>query len=251
MKVDLAKKGSDQLTSFLKDCGIIDCTNKKLLEIGFKNGHFMNTCVDAGLISTGIDISEEFYDATKERFPSLDIKLYDGTVFPVPSDSFDCVVSFQVLEHVNSIEHILNECVRVLKPGGIMYHVCPNYHSFYEGHYKVIWLPFLNKKLGRIYLKLLRKYTDRYETLNLVNPGMLSKLMKEKQKDLVVLSLGHREFAEYFNKKQIAKIKQPVLRIVLRVVLAVPFVKSLFIWIVSRTNCYYPIKIISKKNERI
>jgi 2-polyprenyl-3-methyl-5-hydroxy-6-metoxy-1,4-benzoquinol methylase len=247
MKADKAKKSRAQLTSFLKDCEIYDFTNKRLLEIGFRNGYFMNECVKAGLIPTGIDINREYYESTKEQFPFLDIKWYDGSAFPVLADSFDYVVSFQVLEHVSSIEHILTECIRVLKPGGIMYHVCPNYRSFYEGHFKVIWLPFLNKTLGRIYLKLLGKYKDSYESLNHVNPKSLSKLLKGKHKFLTVLSLGHREFAANFNKDQIAKVKQPVLRAGLRAVSVAPFLRPLFIWTVLLTNFYYPIKIISRK----
>jgi 2-polyprenyl-3-methyl-5-hydroxy-6-metoxy-1,4-benzoquinol methylase len=249
MKTDKVEKGRAQLISFLKDCEIHDFTNKKLLEIGFRNGNFMNECVKAGLTTTGIDINREYYEAAKTRFPFLDIKWYDGSVFPVPADSFDYVVSFQVLEHVSSIEHILTECIRVLKPGGIMYHVCPNYRSFYEGHFKVIWLPFLNKTLGRIYLKLLRRYKDSYELLNLVNPKFLSKLLKEKHEFLTVLSLGHREFAANFNKDQIAKVKQPVLRAGLRAVSVAPLLRPLFIWIALRANFYYPIKIISRKRR--
>lgn len=43
----------------------------------------------------------------------------DGTV-PVPGDSFDAVLSTQVLEHVQDPETYLAECFRVLRPGGRM-----------------------------------------------------------------------------------------------------------------------------------
>ncbi len=41
----------------------------------------------------------------------------DGTV-PAPSDSFDAVMSTQVLEHVIDPDRYLAECYRVLRPGG-------------------------------------------------------------------------------------------------------------------------------------
>ena len=43
---------------------------------------------------------------------------YDGVTFPFESDSFDSLVSFEVMEHVDDIEVFFSEIVRVLKPGG-------------------------------------------------------------------------------------------------------------------------------------
>jgi SAM-dependent methyltransferase len=43
----------------------------------------------------------------------------DGTL-PCPDDSFDVVLSTQVLEHVRDPEVYLSECFRVLRPGGRM-----------------------------------------------------------------------------------------------------------------------------------
>jgi SAM-dependent methyltransferase len=49
---------------------------------------------------------------------TLDLK-QDGTV-PVPDESFDAVLSTQVLEHVEDPGAYLAECFRVLRPGGRM-----------------------------------------------------------------------------------------------------------------------------------
>jgi SAM-dependent methyltransferase len=43
---------------------------------------------------------------------------YDGKHFPFDDNSFDSVLSTQVLEHVPNPMEILNEIARVLKPGG-------------------------------------------------------------------------------------------------------------------------------------
>lgn len=43
---------------------------------------------------------------------------YDGTTFPFAPNSFDSLVSFEVLEHVKNPDVIINEIIRVLKPGG-------------------------------------------------------------------------------------------------------------------------------------
>ncbi len=53
---------------------------------------------------------------------SLDLKkpdhFYDGETFPFEDESFDMVISTQVLEHVPNPQLILNEMARVCKTGG-------------------------------------------------------------------------------------------------------------------------------------
>jgi len=247
-EIALQQKAHNQLESFLTECGIEDAQNRRILEIGFKNGRFLNECRKAGLIPTGIEINREYYEKVKAGYPDLDVFLYDGRIFPVPDESFDFVVSYQVLEHVQSIEHIFNECIRVLKSGGIMYHVCPNYFSFYEGHFKVIWLPFLNKTLGRLYLKLLGHYTPNYENLNIIKPRLLARILQHCQNDATIISLGRREFIKNFNLEQIEKVNQKLLQKILKLLLRFPAIKRWILEFISRANFYYPITIIAVKN---
>ncbi len=50
---------------------------------------------------------------------------YDGAIFPFQDNSFDCIVCFQVMEHVSDIDLFINEIRRVLKPGGYMLATAP------------------------------------------------------------------------------------------------------------------------------
>lgn len=43
---------------------------------------------------------------------------YDGKHLPFENDSFDCIFSSEVFEHIFNLEDILNELKRVLKSGG-------------------------------------------------------------------------------------------------------------------------------------
>lgn len=242
-------KHRNQLYAFLADCDIKQPENKKIIEIGFRNGLFLNECHKIGMKVAGIEINKQYYEDTKSEFPYMDLVLYDGGTIPVPDESFDFVVSFQVLEHVKSIEHIFSECERILKLGGIMYHVCPNYGSFYEGHYKIIWFPFMNKTLGRLYLKLLRKYTPDYEYLNLLNVKYVRKVLEQHKDKLTVISLGEKEFVAKFSHEQISKVGQKFLRKVLSMLNATPFVKNMFLKFICWANWYYPITIIATKKS--
>ena len=184
----------------------------------------------------------------KSKYPDLNVLLCDGRTIPLPDESFDFVVSYQVLEHVTSIERVFNECVRILKPGGIMYHVCPNYFSFYEGHFKVIWLPFLNKTLGRLYLKLLRRYTPLYETLNIIKPKAVAKTLQRYHNDITIISLGRSEFVNKFNKEQIEKVNQKLLQKILKSMFRMTLIKKWMLEFISWARFYYPITIIAVKN---
>lgn len=250
-KDKLHQKAHNQLKSFLSDCQIEELQNKKVLEVGFRNGLFLNECRKRDLICTGIEINREYCRTVKAKFPALDVLWYDGGVFPLPDESFDFVVSYQVLEHVSSIRHVLSECIRVLKPGGIMYHVCPNYHSFYEGHYKIIWLPFLNKTLGRLYLKLIGCYHSGYEDLNIIKPKVVAKILRHHQNNINVISLGCREFINKFNAEQIKKVNQKLLQKILKLLQQLPVIKKCVLEIVGRAGFYYPITITVMKIEDV
>jgi 2-polyprenyl-3-methyl-5-hydroxy-6-metoxy-1,4-benzoquinol methylase len=246
-ETELRQKALSQVKTFLAECDIKDYQGKKIFEIGFKNGLFIDECRKEGLVPTGLEINREYVEEVRTKFSNLDLLWYDGGTFPVPDASYDFVVSFQVLEHVNSTEHIIDESIRILKPGGIMYHVSPNYGSFYEGHYNLIWLPFLNKTLGRYYLKMLKRYTPYYESLNIIKPGAVERVLRRRSSDITVLSLGRREFVNNFNAEQIEKVNQKLLKKALRLLLGLTFLKNCFLWFISRVNLYYPIIIIAKK----
>ena len=66
----------------------------------------------------------------------------DSTVLPMKSESLDCVVALDVLEHVAGDETALREIARVLRPGGVFLFTVPafmslwRYHDEMYGHYR-------------------------------------------------------------------------------------------------------------------
>lgn len=92
----------------------------KVLEIGGAQGHQAKMLADWGMDVSSIDITPESEEAV---FP---VRHYDGRHIPFPDRSFDVVFSSNVLEHVDDLKGLLNDAVRVLKPGGIMVHILPS-----------------------------------------------------------------------------------------------------------------------------
>jgi ubiquinone/menaquinone biosynthesis C-methylase UbiE len=102
-----------------------------------------------------------------------------GEKLPFRDQSIDVVASYQVLEHVRDPARVVAEVRRVLKKGGVFHFSTPNYLSFREPHYKVVWLPLMPKWLARIYLRA-RGRKPRFIThIRYVNPIGLRRLLRK------------------------------------------------------------------------
>jgi SAM-dependent methyltransferase len=69
-----------------------------------------------------------------------------GEALPFADDSFDLIFSYDVLEHVEDPERCLEECARVLKPGGMFLLVFPPYFHPTGAHLEgyVSHVPYAN-----------------------------------------------------------------------------------------------------------
>jgi ubiquinone/menaquinone biosynthesis C-methylase UbiE len=89
----------------------------------------------------GIDVNKYFIEAAilfSSTRQNTDIN-YDFTVavaeaLPYRDDYFDAIVSWDVLEHVQSLKATLAECKRTLKSGGMLLSVFPSYYDPFGAH---------------------------------------------------------------------------------------------------------------------
>ncbi len=78
---------------------------------------------------TGVDISTEAIAHAQSKYgdiQNLSFQVGSATEIPVPSASFDAVVSFETLEHLSAHDEMLAEIHRVLKPDGFLIMSTPN-----------------------------------------------------------------------------------------------------------------------------
>jgi 2-polyprenyl-3-methyl-5-hydroxy-6-metoxy-1,4-benzoquinol methylase len=103
-----------------------DIRGKKILDLGCGDGALTFLLAEQGAIITGVDNEELGIKFAQENLASQDRKhnlRYDfvlGSAYelPFPEESFDLVVSCEVIEHLQYPEKMLMEARRVLRAGG-------------------------------------------------------------------------------------------------------------------------------------
>jgi SAM-dependent methyltransferase len=81
----------------------------------------------AGVEVVGVDIAGPVLDAVRPSMPSnVELREADLTNLPYPDASFDTIVSFELIEHVDEPEQIVKELARVLRADGVLIISTPN-----------------------------------------------------------------------------------------------------------------------------
>jgi len=105
----------------------VDYINGDLLELGCGEGRGVTLLAPIASSFTAIDKISEVVDQLTRKFPDYTFKKES---FPpldsIESNSFDTIVSFQVIEHIKDDRKFLEEIWRVLKPGGKAIITTPN-----------------------------------------------------------------------------------------------------------------------------
>ncbi len=98
-----------------------------VLEVGCGEGRGVGALLAQARSFTAVDKITALIDKLKMRFPSgRFISMNIPPLRGLPDNAYDCVVSFQVIEHIQDDVLFLKEIHRVLKPGGIALLTTPN-----------------------------------------------------------------------------------------------------------------------------
>jgi len=104
-----------------------DLVEGNLLEVGCGEGRGIDLLLPKVASFSAIDKIAPVVEELKKKYPSA--TFVSGNIPPLDSfadNSFDCVVSFQVIEHIQDDVAYLKEIQRVLKPGGFALITTPN-----------------------------------------------------------------------------------------------------------------------------
>lgn len=147
----------------------------RLLNVGCGTGGFNVLAAEAGARAVGVDESGDAIAicGLKARKAGGVFAQAHAEALPFPDGAFDLVYCFSAIEHVHSVEASIREIVRVTRPGGAIYLHTNNAWAWYEGHYKVVWVPFLPRWLGRAYLRAQGRPPAYLDTLWRLTPRRL------------------------------------------------------------------------------
>ena len=124
---------------------------KHALDLGcFTGGRAIAWFQRYGLASiSGVDTADVFIEAAEAFAKSKEVPaafvVGRGEQLPMDDETFDAILSFDVLEHVQDPARVLGECQRVLKPGGRTFFVFPGFFHPFEHHLShVTTAPFIH-----------------------------------------------------------------------------------------------------------
>lgn len=91
----------------------VQFAGKKILDAGCATGEYCVKLSELGFECTGVDINPAY--VAKAKTIGIDAYVMDGRSLKFPDNSFDTILLFEVLEHVNNPEDILKEAKRVTR----------------------------------------------------------------------------------------------------------------------------------------
>lgn len=204
-----SKHRFDVIRVFLPDA-------KKILDLA--SG--CDTCVYYGLMN-GFDMYGVEPDMWKHTFNRMKSREYGyppewqsrflaayGESLPFADNSFDCVTTYQTLEHVADPRAVISEMVRVTLPGGGIHIRCPDYRSTFEPHYRLPWLPLFPRAAAKAYLRLAGRPTAGLDTIQYVTRPRILKMLREIESNnqstrLQIINADRRRFREALRKRSI------------------------------------------------
>lgn len=123
---------------YLRFMTLADAPVGRLLDVGCGGGRFLNRMKKRGWDVEGSDFDEQ---ATKKVTARYGIKTHVGDLSQcdLPANHFDVITMSQTIEHLYAPEATLRECLRLLKPGGLLVMTTPNVLSIAASEFGAHW----------------------------------------------------------------------------------------------------------------
>lgn len=127
--------------------GAVNLKNKSFLDAGCGTGLFTKKAIEREAVVTSVDIAPRLVELTKNKNPNTNAVEASILQLPFDDDTFDYVISSDVIEHTPDPYAATKELIRVLKPGGRICITVPN-RTFWFFSLKIADLFKLRKYQG-------------------------------------------------------------------------------------------------------
>jgi len=172
-------RGLERARHILELPGARDATS--FLEVGCGDGMTTAMLHRLGKSSTGIDLGEQGFDPRAIREGAILMGM-NAEKLSFEDRSFDFIVSYNAYEHFSQPERVLDEMIRVLRPGGYIYvDFGPLYHSpFGEHAYRTITVPYCQFLFT---LDTMNQYAEKHG-LKPIDPEHVNRWSLEEYREL-------------------------------------------------------------------
>lgn len=113
---------------------------RMVLEVGCGAAVDLARFARGGAITTGVDLAPSAIALARENFEQQGLtgrfEVADAEHLPFPDSTFDCVYAHGVVQYTANPQRLVDECRRVLKPGG---------EAIFQVYNRVSWLNALSK----------------------------------------------------------------------------------------------------------
>ena len=137
---DLDEYHFDKLHHLLRLIDFDAQRGKAVLDVGCGAGVDAVRFASSGAVVTAVDIAPAAVDLATRNFEhrhlSADVREADGERLPFADSSFDFVFAHGVVQYTTDDQALVNECRRVLRPGGV---------AVFQVYNRVSWLNLLSK----------------------------------------------------------------------------------------------------------
>jgi SAM-dependent methyltransferase len=109
------------------------CAGRDVLEAGCGEGYGADLIAGVARRVIGLDYDESAVAHVRARYPRVEMRHGNLAHLPLDDSVVDVVVNFQVIEHLWDQGQFVAECLRVLRPGGLLLMSTPNRITFSPG----------------------------------------------------------------------------------------------------------------------
>lgn len=143
--------------------------NMVVLDLGCNTGYGSEILSKKAQKVVGVDVSENAISISQKQYGHLniDFHLIDGKKLPFEDNTFDIIISCQVIEHIVDYNIYINELKRVLSPSGVVFFTTPNANLRLDPGMKP-WNQFHVREFNHSeLLNLLNEYFSSVKTMGL------------------------------------------------------------------------------------
>lgn len=138
---DIRNVGTDYILPFLAPH--LPTSTPRVLDVGCGSGGMLNAFAAQGGTGVGLELLPRLVELAhrfnEKEIATGNLEFRTQSVFDYhPDELFDLVLFKDSIEHVDGQDRIIKECVRFLKPGGVICFVFPPWYAPFGGHQQIL-----------------------------------------------------------------------------------------------------------------